>query len=111
MNPELSVAGDGSGPPAEDGSCTTVYLSVPLLSGMTPEDVRLALARAARRTLAGGRYVRHVHSMYLPARARLLCVFVAEGEDAVYAAVRSAGLPFVPIEAPPLPPPAVPPAG
>lgn len=77
-----------------------VYLAVRL-----PESAagRLAtiqdtLIEAARHTTATGQQVRYLHGMYIPARNCLLCAFVAESHEAVYAAARRARLPFVRID-------------
>jgi hypothetical protein len=101
MKPELSATDGATHPRFQDGSCATVYLAVLLPPGMTPSDAQFALAGAARKTTADGRRVRYVHGMYLPAQARMLCVFTAENEEAVYAAARLAQLSFTRIDAPP----------
>lgn len=103
MRSEPSAAEGMSGSPAEGGSCATFYMAVPLLSGMEPREVHLALSRAAGRAMTGGRHVRYLNGMYVPAQARLLCVFVAEDEQAVYAAARLARLPFGRLDVTPLP--------
>lgn len=90
--------------PAPDGSFpdATVYLAIGLPDGsMTGglAEIQLALAHAARQMTESGHPVRYLNGMYVPAQTRLLCVFAAESEEAVRAAVELARLPFVQIKA------------
>lgn len=106
MNPASGPPDESPVPPPgpEDGSAlsATVYLAIGLPEGTMPgglATIQLALADAARRMTESGHPVRYLNGMYMPAQTRLLCVFVGESEEAVHAAVRLVGLPFVQIRA------------
>jgi hypothetical protein len=78
----------------------SVYLAIRLPDGAAGRlaEIQDSLIEATLYTTVTGRQVRYLHGMYIPARNCLLCAFVAESEDAVHAAARRAGLPFVQID-------------
>ncbi|WP_285579294.1 hypothetical protein [Actinoallomurus iriomotensis] len=80
----------------------TVYLSIGLPADAMPgglAEIQHSLADAARRITRSGHPVHYVNGMYMPAQTRLLCVFTAESEEAVHAAVKLLRLPFVQLKA------------
>ncbi|GLY89196.1 hypothetical protein Airi02_071250 [Actinoallomurus iriomotensis] len=98
--PQVKPAPDPSGdwplPPV------TVYLSIGLPADAMPgglAEIQHSLADAARRITRSGHPVHYVNGMYMPAQTRLLCVFTAESEEAVHAAVKLLRLPFVQLKA------------
>ncbi len=89
-------------PSAPSAPSATVFISIGLSPQVAPGDlsvIRLALDHAARRTSAGGRAVRFLHGMYLPAHLSLLCAFAADSVEAVLEAARLTELPFTPVDA------------
>jgi hypothetical protein len=99
--PTVRSAPGSPGDFSDRGESTTVYVSIELpadaVSGSLAE-IQNALADAAGTLTRSGHPVRYVNGMYLPAQARLLCVFAGESEEAVHAAVGLLRLPFVKIE-------------
>jgi hypothetical protein len=75
-----------------------VHRYLPELTAGQLRALRRALAEAARRVSADGSAVRHLHSTYLPARSRCICLFTAVDADAVARANEVAQVPFTGIE-------------
>ncbi|GAA4515477.1 hypothetical protein GCM10023191_085330 [Actinoallomurus oryzae] len=91
-----------TGVPSGEGGPLTVYLSIGLPADAMPGGlarIQHSLAAAADRMTRSGHPVRYMNGMYMPAETRLLCVFTAESEEAVHAAVRLLRLPFVQLKA------------
>lgn len=86
---------------SETIATTNVYLAVrlPERAAERLAEIQDTLVEAARHTTGGGRRVRYLHGMYIPARNCLLCAFVAESREAVHAAARRARLPYALIDA------------
>ena len=105
MNPAPRSPDEPSAFPHAEGGCcppATVYLAIGLPDGTMPgglAEIQLALADAARQMTESGHPVRYLNGMYMPAQTRLLCVFAAESEETVHAAVERVRLPFVQIKA------------
>lgn len=104
MNLAPGSTGDSSAhfDAAESGFPATVYVAVYLPADTMPgglAKIQMSLAEAARKVTDAGRPVRYLNGMYMPAQTRLLCVFAAQSEEAVHAAMELVRLPFVQIRA------------